>query len=500
MPKFLSSIRSKGSNDHTGASQAVFRQNIIKDISVLQTGTFGGVVKYILTPGYYLFDTDSGTPLLLDHPFYLDDSAGGTISIVINCIVTFADNVAVFDQAIGNFLFLRINDSLFFGTNPAAPSVTKTLFNLSYSSVGAKPVALINFVQPVLFASIGTLQTFDTVLLTNFSIRNCSAGITLNNIENTISMGPCNFQASLNPNCDYVTISGASSPSVQATLINFIPSSVNEDCFLISSTTPSVSIGNSIYDTRIVGGDFQQFFDDVGLDQTSPYVSCSNVKNVPDSTIALKYYWNGSQTRVVEVTNQWHTVPTGNTPITDIAQRMTIDSRQIVTSASFERELCELYCGASLNSSGGANRFEIGWFDLTTPASTTADAVLNTFTQISPVLANNDLVLFNATSMPAPLLDVRVYFVVQATGGTFKVSATQGGAEIDLTTAGTSVQVSKVTLDSYTNVVSANATTQTISFKVIDTLTLNKKHIVLFRNVEGTSDLTFTSVTLSVRS
>lgn len=500
MPKFLSSIRSKGSNDHTGTSQSVFRQNTIKDLSALPTGIFSGTLKYILSPGYYLFDTDSNTPLLLEHPFHLDDSAGGTINVVINCIIAYPEAVALFDQAIGNFLFLRITDSLFFGTNPAAPVVTKTLFNLSYSGVGAKPVALINFVQPVLFASVGTLASFDTVLLTNFSIRNCIAGVVLNNTENTISLGPCNFQASLNPNCDYVTISGASSPSVQATLINFIPSASGENCFLITSTTPSVSIGNSIYDTRLVGGDFNQFFDAVGLTETSPYVSCFNVKNVTNSTIALKYYWNGSQTRIVDVQNQWHTIPTGLTPTTEIMQRMSIDSRQIVTSNSLERQLCELYCGISLNSSGGSNRFEIGWFDMSTPQATTADTVLNTFTQTSPVLANNDLVFFTATTMPSPLLDVRVYFVVQATGGTFKVSTTAGGGEIDLTTAGTAVQASKITVDSYVNTVSADATTQTVSFKVIDTLTLNKKHLVLFRNIEATSDLTVTSLSLSVRS
>lgn len=69
----------------------------------------------------------------------------------------------------------------------------------------------------------------------------------------------------------------------------------------------------------------------------------------------------------------------------------------------------------------------------------TANATTNVFTSASHGLSNDDtIVLINTGgSLPTPLEEQAVYFVVNVAGDDFQLSFTQGGSAIDITDAGT---------------------------------------------------------------
>lgn len=64
-------------------------------------------------------------------------------------------------------------------------------------------------------------------------------------------------------------------------------------------------------------------------------------------------------------------------------------------------------------------------------------------------LSNGQKVVFFNSTVPAPLVEGTVYFVVSATTDTFQVSATSGGAAIVLTATGSGCALSTIIEDVY---------------------------------------------------
>lgn len=70
----------------------------------------------------------------------------------------------------------------------------------------------------------------------------------------------------------------------------------------------------------------------------------------------------------------------------------------------------------------------------------TADAGSNVITKSSHGLVDGDMLqMFNSTpaDLPGGVFNYKYYYVINASGGTFKISETKGGSEVDITSAGT---------------------------------------------------------------
>lgn len=73
--------------------------------------------------------------------------------------------------------------------------------------------------------------------------------------------------------------------------------------------------------------------------------------------------------------------------------------------------------------------------------SYTVNATSNVFTLFNNSLVDDTQVTFySEDTIPGPLVAGVTYYVVNASGNTFKVAATQGGAAIDITDTGTGRQ------------------------------------------------------------
>lgn len=486
MPKYL-------------AASVTNNQRVITSASELHTINDGGVTKYRLEPGRYLF---SKSNFLLIHPFYLDDSAGGTIEIYNSSFVCLfsAGDGALFDQDIGNLMIVRLTSCTIVGNaDPNPATYTRTCFNLGYSAVGSRPVILIDYVQPLYFTSVGTIADFDTAVFSNFSIRACATGITFDNMLNLISLGPCNLQDAVNPAMKHLSFTGTTnlSPSIQGTLLNYIPNFSTEKCILIDSVlTPNVSIGNSVYDSSNTS--LAEFYDSSGLTETSIYVVSQNVKNVPDSSVRLELYWTGAETRAVNVTNQWHFFPEA-TPTVEHSEKCTNLAQQIAQVTSLEPVNAELYFSASVSSAGGTNTFEYAWFQAGPKLATVSDAGADTFTH-SDIFQIGDIVTFNATTFPAPIVLDYCYRVNTRTTTTFTVENATGTGTINLTTASTDLTVRKMTLLSQSFQVSLTSTTVTITKKNTHDVFTGDEFVMLFRNASATSDLNVSTFQLILRN
>jgi hypothetical protein len=74
-----------------------------------------------------------------------------------------------------------------------------------------------------------------------------------------------------------------------------------------------------------------------------------------------------------------------------------------------------------------------------TPVSCACEADDDTITDIGHGLVNGDVVYFTASVMPTGLSADTIYYVINSTDNTFKVSLTSGGDAVELDTDGTTV-------------------------------------------------------------
>jgi hypothetical protein len=512
MPKYLHSSTTQG------LSSAIIRQRVIKSFSELDTITPADMVeRYVLTPGEYIFDTGNTIPFFLDKPFYLDDSAGGTISLTINCVVL-PLTVAVFEQVIGTRLFLRINDSIFIGSqsylvNPFSFVADNVLFNLTWNTVDFRPpVCLLNFVQPIAFLSIGSLNVFDTVLLTNFSIRSCDEGITLANTLNLISMGPCNFQDAHATGLTYINITGTgTSPSIQATLVNYIPVNTDEYCFKIANDmTPNVSIGNCTYDTSVTGDpSLDLFYDPAGLTEESIYVTSNNVKNVNDSNISIQYFWStDTGTLVDDITgtnqDQWRLFPiTIATPVPTITsqQRITVTVEEFFRIDSLEKATLGFDVSTAMLAGTGTEQFEMQWVQVESEIAATIDFATDANEiVVTQTYANDDIVtLIRSDTVPTPVDATQFYYVVNVTGTTIEISASQGGAPVAFTSNGVGVQVNRALFLQNPATLEVKQAILSTSVRAIVDVTTGQEFTALYRSTNATpSNFEFATKTVII--
>gem|GEM_PF-4373969 len=77
-------------------------------------------------------------------------------------------------------------------------------------------------------------------------------------------------------------------------------------------------------------------------------------------------------------------------------------------------------------------------------ASTAVDESTDIFSSISHSLVNGETLVFNGTSLPSGINASTIYYVIEASADTFKVSTTAQGPAVSITTAGTDVEWSMV--------------------------------------------------------
>lgn len=80
-----------------------------------------------------------------------------------------------------------------------------------------------------------------------------------------------------------------------------------------------------------------------------------------------------------------------------------------------------------------------GWALWNAAVACTADQTTDIFTSASHGLTNTERIYFKATTLPAGISEIILYYIINKTDNTFQVSLTSGGAPVNFTTNGTAV-------------------------------------------------------------
>jgi hypothetical protein len=452
-----------GNFEATGDCIVIKQIRYISSLSCLNTimveqpagsGTF--IEKYVLEPGLNEF-VSVGGPFILDKPFHLDDSTGGTINIVGNFFLVFpASQGALFQQEIGNFLILRLSNTIVIAAAIGFEPFSRTLFDLKWDITrGNPPVILGNFTQFLGFLSIGTLAYFDTVVLNNLSFRFNVGGLTIDNTFNLLTMTNSNLQNALAP-LTHVSVTAVDpgltgyphnlNVSVIASGINFIPNNfggIFDLCIYIEPIlTPNISISQSVFDNRntfAFDPNLDIFYDQFGQTESSIYVSSINVKNVKDSTISARYFYRADPvlTVTIDAVNQWHMFPVDGTGQADTLQRTFVDSFQVINITSLEKSSVQAVFSTSFRTNSTANPFEVAWFEFSNDTVLTVSNGGDTAQLVGThtFQVGDEVTVFRSSPFPVGALeDDRTYSVVDAGVGAYiKVANIDGGAAINLT-------------------------------------------------------------------
>jgi len=394
--------------------------------------------KYVLSAGKYILDTQNGLPFVISKPFELP-SAGG-VEIVGDSTILYLGSGTMFENTnITGQLILQLTSIVLLGA-PSSPS--RTLFNL-VGTGASRPVLLIDFVQPILWASLGTLTGFDTIVIGNFSIRFCAAGLTMTDTVNLISGGPMNLQDTIIPSgTNFLSISGTTSPSIQFTQINFIPNFTTDYAIHVANTvTPNMAVSNSVYDYRNTSIDSPQFYDPSGLTKSSIYVISKGIKNVLDSVVQSVMFGTGTDgVSTLSTQFQYFRLVMPSTRGVENEERISGNT------TTFQQKYIGLevadmiaYAAVNLSVTSGTHPIElqyVHWFN-NTLASCTADNATDTFTATAHGLVLNDLVQFSGTTAPTGISFGPVYRVINPTANTFQVEKYVGAGLTTFTTNGT---------------------------------------------------------------
>ena len=456
----------------------------------------GDSTKWLLTSGSYIFKN----PFILTKPFEFINTPGQFVGIrILGETIIYLGNpaIALFENTdLQSLLFLQLTNIIVLGGFTAHGSTT--MFNF-VSTGPAPPVCLINNCQFSNFASLGTLQGFDAVVLNNFSIRDNAQGIHIIDNVNLVSGNLINIQGGDDSvGYRYISVSGSTNinTSVQLSQINFIPTGPNERAIYVSNTLePNVSISSSTYDQRNISDkSLEPFFDSNGQNETSIYFAVIGNKNIIESRITGVLLGSGSTTTTtINVQDKWYVLQLPGTKSTTSEERISGDtttSRQLY----FGLERTQLTSFSKVNlstSSGNGIVLETVYFLLRPLVPTTPANATNTFTSVAHGLLDGDSVIFNATTFPTGIVALSFYFVVNKTDDTFQVENVLAGGAVNFTTDGTSVSWNKAIIQGNSSIGEFKSTGfgQIISSTLIDNVVRQDSILLGVRNTSGTGNI-----------
>lgn len=453
----------------------------------------GGGTRYVLSPKTYLFSGDGSNPFLLDKPFEIDDSAGGTI--YMDAYLIYVGVGPLFDQAIGAGTILNFQGTILIGSS-STPS--RTLFNLSFSGTGNKPVLLLDLVQCILWASLGTVTDFDTVVINNYSDRANVSYLTLDNIESTININTWDVQTGLAPGT-HLTITGTTeSPNVTIAGVSFIASLPSEH-FVHFDTAIDVN-------ASVQGGTFSDggntgsfFYDPTGRDQTDPQLYSYGVKGVQDSKTSIQRFGVEATftTRTITAQNNWKVISSVTSMTTMDDERMTVDGFEIFQTTSIETVTLTVMTQLAVQTTAASTSFQFDIVQVMPEISVTPQNGIDTFNSASHGLNNGDLVWFGRSgTIPTGLADnLTVYYVVNASVNAFQISLTLAGSVIAFTTDGANVVVNQFIPYSIptTSTLNGSFVITVIMYRLI-TVSTDDEFTVVVRNIDTSNDLRIKSI------
>ena len=164
-----------------------------------------------------------------------------------------------------------------------------------------------------------------------------------------------------------------------------------------------------------------------------------------------------------------HTDFPGQTGANEVTGGTPAYARKAITVGAASGEQRTLSAGVTFDVPATTVRW-LGFWDATpsflgyvpnggSPREFVVDTTANLIRSPGHALSNGQKIVFYNGTVPAPIVQAVIYFIISATTDTFQVSATSGGAAITFTGAGTSAcLVSPITEDVY-----ASQGTQTVA-------------------------------------
>lgn len=405
--------------------------------------------RWILTAqGRYVFGdpTSSATTFILTKGFLIPTTGSNMRISAIKTCIYLGTGELFYQPIITTQLILNIDFITFAADIPTSPTFTRTCFNL-VGTGASKPVLLCNYCQFLFWGSIGTLDSFDSIQMTNMSFRANNGTLTIANLVNTFSIQTASFSSYLNTGKTFLTFSGTGSPGIFLSGINFIPKNTEYAVLISSSLTPNVSAyGNTETQTFItIAG--ERFFNPSGLTQSSIYISSSANNHIRASTITSELKSETLTQTDFNLGMQWSIIDIDSISASHM-ERIT-NSGQVITVIGLEPITVVSITQINIRAIGAEKNISTDVFSLGTANSVSVDNTTDTLTDVAHGLSSGNQICFWDTSvgnLPTGVSNLLVYWVNVLTVDTFQLHNNAAlSALVNITSNGTSVSYATVT-------------------------------------------------------